>query len=196
MRAARLRFVSRRVCSVASRVTLLDASEAKTLATGTARQLTVRVAKDDTQVRLLDIFVCRDLEGRLRAFENYCPHAGGPLNMLPDRFFTRDGTALLCTSHGAKFSPTDGECFHGPCAGKALHMLELEEDESGAIATCNRALESLCESGGGAFILRERHVADAQGPQVQRPISPPPRPARSRRRASIPRTEGTPEPTK
>ena len=61
---------TRHVCSVASRLTLLDASEAKTLATGTARQLTVRVAKNDTQVRLLDIFVCRDLEGRLRAFEN------------------------------------------------------------------------------------------------------------------------------
>ena len=33
--------------------------------------------------------------GALRAFENHCPHARGPLNMFPDKFFNCLGTSFI-----------------------------------------------------------------------------------------------------
>jgi nitrite reductase/ring-hydroxylating ferredoxin subunit len=49
-----------------------------------------------------------------------CPHAGMPLALLPDRFLTREGDLILCSSHGALFRPEDGLCVSGPCAGRNL----------------------------------------------------------------------------
>jgi len=173
-----------------AQVTLLDAAAANKLLPSSARQLTVKVAgADSSTVRLLDIFVIRDADGQLRAFENYCPHAGGALNMLPDRFFTRDGAALLCTRHGARFAPADGSCFHGPCAGDALHALDIALCEAGSVHTTMVALKDLCENGGGAYILREADSPEAQGPLVQRPDESLP-PPRSRRARSYTTSEG------
>jgi nitrite reductase/ring-hydroxylating ferredoxin subunit len=132
---------------------------------------------------LSTVFVVKDASGELRAFENCCPHARGPLNMLPDRFFARDGS-LVCTRHGAKFSPVDGHCFHGPCAGKTLHALPIEVcDETGAVCATIDALRTVCEEGGGAYVLRDADSPEAQGDAVQRPAEYVPR-ARRRRRAA------------
>jgi nitrite reductase/ring-hydroxylating ferredoxin subunit len=60
---------------------------------------------------------------------NRCPHAGHPLNLLPDRFLTPDGTLLLCSSHGALFEKLTGYCVAGPCAGRTLTPLPLEVRE-------------------------------------------------------------------
>jgi nitrite reductase/ring-hydroxylating ferredoxin subunit len=49
-----------------------------------------------------------------------CPHAGLPLATFGDRFLTREGDLILCSSHGALFRPRDGLCIGGPCAGRAL----------------------------------------------------------------------------
>jgi nitrite reductase/ring-hydroxylating ferredoxin subunit len=62
----------------------------------------------------------------LRAYVNRCPHAGHPLNLLPDRFFTPDGALLLCSSHGAMFEKLTGYCVAGPCAGRSLTPVPLE----------------------------------------------------------------------
>jgi nitrite reductase/ring-hydroxylating ferredoxin subunit len=61
----------------------------------------------------------------LRAYVNRCPHAGHPLNLLPDRFLTPDGALLLCSSHGALFEKLTGYCVAGPCAGRSLTPLPL-----------------------------------------------------------------------
>jgi nitrite reductase/ring-hydroxylating ferredoxin subunit len=63
--------------------------------------------------------------GALYAYENACPHLGTPLNFLPDRFFDRDGTHLLCSTHGARFRVADGYCIEGPCLGKSLRALRF-----------------------------------------------------------------------
>lgn len=63
---------------------------------------------------------------QLRGFVNRCPHAGHPLNLLPDRFLTPDGALLLCSSHGALFEKLTGFCVAGPCAGRALTPVPLE----------------------------------------------------------------------
>lgn len=90
---------------------------------GTARGFIV----DDGSERGLDLFVHRQ-GTEIRAFRNECPHQGTPLETFPDRFLTRDGSAFLCTTHGAQFRLTDGYCFRGPCAGKYLVSLPVKRD--------------------------------------------------------------------
>ena len=63
---------------------------------------------------------------QLRGYVNRCPHAGHPLNLLPDRFLTPDGALLLCSSHGALFEKLTGYCVAGPCAGRSLTPVALE----------------------------------------------------------------------
>ena len=67
----------------------------------------------------VDVVVVR-WRGLVRAYRNACPHVGTPLETLPDRFFTRDGRHLLCTTHGARFNPDSGRCIAGPCRGERL----------------------------------------------------------------------------
>lgn len=62
----------------------------------------------------------------LYAYVNRCPHAGHPLNLLPDRFLTPDGALVLCSSHGALFEKQTGLCVAGPCAGQSLTPVPLE----------------------------------------------------------------------
>ncbi len=60
------------------------------------------------------------------AYQNFCVHAGHPLNWKPDGFLTRDKSAIICSSHGAVFSIDAGECMGGPCRGKALRSVAAE----------------------------------------------------------------------
>jgi nitrite reductase/ring-hydroxylating ferredoxin subunit len=62
----------------------------------------------------------------VRGYVNRCPHAGHPLNLLPERFLTPDGALLLCASHGALFEKGTGYCIAGPCAGHSLTPVALE----------------------------------------------------------------------
>lgn len=64
-------------------------------------------------------FVVKASNG-VAAYVNYCPHAGHPLNLRPNRFLTPDGNLILCCSHGALFARDDGLCVAGPCQGRRL----------------------------------------------------------------------------
>ena len=86
------------------------------------------------------------------AYENYCPHAGGPLNLLPNRFLSRDKQHLLCATHGAKFNIDDGVCVRGPCQGDCLNPLPVNVDAAGVVTTSEDSLVELCARGGGAFV--------------------------------------------
>ncbi|MGH8225558.1 MAG: Rieske (2Fe-2S) protein [Gammaproteobacteria bacterium] len=57
---------------------------------------------------------------KLACFSNACAHMGNPLNWAPDRFLSRDGSLILCPSHGAIYDPLSGECRGGPCNGQGL----------------------------------------------------------------------------
>jgi len=59
------------------------------------------------------------------AYQNFCAHLGHPLNWMPDRFLTKDLTAIMCASHGALYEIDTGLCFAGPCLGKELIKVEL-----------------------------------------------------------------------
>ena len=64
--------------------------------------------------------------GDVYAYQNYCMHAGHPLNWAPDKFLTKDRSAIICASHGALYDIRSGECFAGPCPGKSLRKVAVE----------------------------------------------------------------------
>jgi nitrite reductase/ring-hydroxylating ferredoxin subunit len=70
-------------------------------------------------------FVVRTATG-IAAYVNYCPHAGHPLNIRPNRFLTPDGNLILCCSHGALFARDNGLCIAGPCQGQRLTMIPVD----------------------------------------------------------------------
>ena len=64
--------------------------------------------------------------GDVFAYQNFCVHAGHPLNWKPDEFLTKDKSALMCASHGALYDMGNGECIGGPCRGRALRKVTVE----------------------------------------------------------------------
>ena len=61
----------------------------------------------------------------LRAYVNSCPHMRLPLELFPHRFLDETGEQLVCSTHGARFNVSDGECTRGPCRGDVLQKVEL-----------------------------------------------------------------------
>jgi nitrite reductase/ring-hydroxylating ferredoxin subunit len=58
-------------------------------------------------------------------YVNSCPHVGLPLDGIPGRFLSGDGTEIVCTSHGARFRIADGYCTLGPCIGERLEAVPV-----------------------------------------------------------------------
>jgi nitrite reductase/ring-hydroxylating ferredoxin subunit len=81
---------------------------------------------DDTD--RLDVVVLRQGE-RIIAYRNECPHAGSPLDLMPDQFLSADGRHLQCHTHGALFRIEDGMCIAGPCLGRALAPVALRIED-------------------------------------------------------------------
>jgi len=62
----------------------------------------------------------------VHGYVNRCAHQSLPLNYLPDRFLTYDGSMILCTAHGAIFEKSTGYCVSGPCAGRSLVRVAVQ----------------------------------------------------------------------
>lgn len=62
---------------------------------------------------------------RVQVWVNSCPHLGTPLDWAPDRFLPRDGTRIVCATHGAEFGLDDGLCLRGPCKGDRLEAVPV-----------------------------------------------------------------------
>ena len=60
---------------------------------------------------------------------NRCPHQGTELDWQPGEFFEASGLFLVCSTHGALFTPDSGVCVAGPCRGARLEPLQLQEKE-------------------------------------------------------------------
>jgi len=63
--------------------------------------------------------------GSVFVYRNRCPHAGLPLNWLPDQFLDYDKELIQCTAHGALFRIDNGQCVAGPCPGASLEAVEF-----------------------------------------------------------------------
>jgi nitrite reductase/ring-hydroxylating ferredoxin subunit len=69
--------------------------------------------------------------GRVRAYLNRCAHVPVELDWQPGRFFDSDRRYLICATHGALYEPGSGYCFAGPCKGRTLVPVEVEERDGG-----------------------------------------------------------------
>ena len=49
-----------------------------------------------------------------------------PLDWVPDRFLSADGSRIVCATHGAEFRIADGACLQGPCFGDALEQVLIQ----------------------------------------------------------------------
>jgi len=76
----------------------------------------------------LDIIIVQT-NGMRHAYINCCPHEFIPLETFPNHFLTEDKKYLVCSGHGARFALQTGECVRGPCLGKGLDRLSIEESE-------------------------------------------------------------------
>jgi len=88
------------------------------------------LAEGEWPVRAVLVRVGEDVH----AYLNRCPHAGRPLNFLPDRFLTPDGELIQCVAHGAQFDKSTGECVAGPCVGDRLTRIPVVV-EGGVVRT-------------------------------------------------------------
>jgi nitrite reductase/ring-hydroxylating ferredoxin subunit len=75
-------------------------------------------------------------EGEYHAYVNRCAHAGTPLDTWPNEFFSEDGRYLVCSTHGAIYSPASGLCVGGPCPGARLERLRVERAGDLLIVSC------------------------------------------------------------
>jgi nitrite reductase/ring-hydroxylating ferredoxin subunit len=80
----------------------------------------------------------------VHGYVNRCAHQSLPLNYLPDRFLTHDGSMILCTAHGAIFEKSTGYCVAGPCAGRSLVRLAVEVVEDLVLLGDSVDVPALC----------------------------------------------------
>ena len=74
-------------------------------------------------------FALRLPDGSVRAYLNLCPHRGEPVDRGDGKLFTGGG-AIECQAHGALFDPATGACRNGPCFGRDLTPLIVEERDA------------------------------------------------------------------
>ncbi len=67
--------------------------------------------------------------GAVRAFLNRCGHIPAELDWSEGEFFDLSGLYLMCATHGAMYLPDSGRCVGGPCAGRGLVPLTVEETD-------------------------------------------------------------------
>ena len=71
-------------------------------------------------------FVVR-YRGRVQGYLNRCAHVQMELDWQEGVFFDSDGRDLLCSTHGATYEASSGRCLGGPCSGRPLVKLRLQE---------------------------------------------------------------------
>jgi nitrite reductase/ring-hydroxylating ferredoxin subunit len=77
-------------------------------------------------------FVVR-FNGIAYAYINQCAHLPVELDWNANDFFTREQDFLICATHGAHYEPNTGRCVMGPCQGKRLRPL-LVNEQNGVIS--------------------------------------------------------------
>ena len=73
-------------------------------------------------------FVVR-FHGAVYAYLNRCAHVPVELDWQEGRFFDLSGLYLVCSTHGALYSPKSGRCLEGRCNGNGLIPLAIGEHD-------------------------------------------------------------------
>lgn len=70
-----------------------------------------------------------NVQGKLRAFANNCPHWNIDLDLGDERFYDPSLGRIYCKNHAATFLPDSGACDFGPCFGRSLEGFEVRSHE-------------------------------------------------------------------
>jgi nitrite reductase/ring-hydroxylating ferredoxin subunit len=65
--------------------------------------------------------------GRVVAYLNRCAHVPAELDWQPGEFLDDSRSHIICSMHGAVYTPLDGQCIAGPCRGDHLIALTVQE---------------------------------------------------------------------
>lgn len=68
-------------------------------------------------------------DGVVRAYLNRCAHVPIELDWNEGDFFESSGLYLMCSTHGALYTPDTGRCAGGPCRGGRLHPIIVYEKD-------------------------------------------------------------------
>lgn len=71
-------------------------------------------------------------EGRLVGYINRCAHVPVEMDWQPGEFLDHDKRWIVCSIHGASYSPTDGRCVGGPCGRGRLISVQMTEQDGQA----------------------------------------------------------------
>jgi nitrite reductase/ring-hydroxylating ferredoxin subunit len=66
-------------------------------------------------------------DGTVYAYINRCAHVPVELDWMNGDFFDYSKLYLICATHGAMYLPDSGLCIQGPCPGKRLTTVAVEE---------------------------------------------------------------------
>lgn len=67
--------------------------------------------------------------GKAHAYLNRCAHIPIELDWNEGDFFESGGHYLMCSTHGAIYTPDTGHCMGGPCRGGRLRVITLTEKD-------------------------------------------------------------------
>lgn len=67
--------------------------------------------------------------GMVYAYLNRCAHVPIELDWNEGEFFESSGLYLMCSTHGAIYTPETGRCAGGPCRGGRLRPIAVFEKE-------------------------------------------------------------------
>jgi nitrite reductase/ring-hydroxylating ferredoxin subunit len=65
--------------------------------------------------------------GRIYAYLNRCAHVPIELDWSKGEFFESGKLYLMCSTHGALYTPETGACAGGPCRGGRLRPIAVRE---------------------------------------------------------------------
>ena len=66
---------------------------------------------------------------RAVGYLNQCAHVPAEMDWQEGRFMDDTGQWIICAIHGAAYEPGTGLCIGGPCRGKRLQPLQIDERE-------------------------------------------------------------------
>lgn len=67
--------------------------------------------------------------GVVHAYLNRCAHVPIELDWAEGEFFESSGLYLMCSTHGAIYTPETGHCVGGPCRGGRLRPIAVHEKD-------------------------------------------------------------------
>lgn len=69
------------------------------------------------------------VDGKVVGYLNRCVHVPVEMDWQPGEFWDSSKQLIICSIHGALYSPRSGQCLGGPCGRGKLTRVEVDEVE-------------------------------------------------------------------